>query len=148
MAYSFEFDSASRTLLARFRGRVTDEALLNFYRVSTPKVIAAVDFEGVITDFSGVTSFEVMPETIRALAWSAPAVPDPATIRIIVAPTPYLYGMARMFASHGEDTRPNLHIVRSLEHAYAILGIISPKFEALQERLGLSFCARNVPTFG
>lgn len=123
MAYSFEFDAASRVLLARFRGRVTDEALTKFYRVSAPRVSAAVEFQGVINDFSSVTSFEVTAETIRALAWSRPAVPDPSKVRIIVAPTPKLFGLARMFAMHGEDTRPNLHIVRSLERAYAILGI-------------------------
>jgi hypothetical protein len=138
MAYSFEFDSPSRTLLARFRGCVTDEAITKFYRISAPKVLAVVDYQGVINDFSGVTSFEVTPETVRALAWSRPAVPDPSKIRIIVAPTPQLYGLARMFAMHGEDTRPNLHIVRTLEHAYAILGITNPQFEPLEEQFGLS----------
>lgn len=147
MAYSFEFDAASRTLLARFRGRVTDEALTKFYRVSAPRVSATIDFQAVITDFSSVTSFDVTPETIRVLAWSRPAVPDASKIRIIVAPTPKLYGLASMFAMHGEDTRPNLHIVRTLEHAYVILGIINPQFEPLEERSGLSLCARTVPAY-
>lgn len=131
MAYSFEFDSASGVLLARFRGQVTDEQLGEFYRVATPRLQARREFRGVINDFSEVTSFDVKPETVRALAWSQPAVTDSAKIRIIVAPTPKLYGMARMFALHGEDTRPNLHVVHSLEHAYAVFGLINPKFEPM-----------------
>lgn len=146
MAYSFEFDSARGILLARFRGRVTDEALTKFYRVSVPRLSAKLDFVGIISDFSGVTSSEVVPETVRTLAWSRPAVPDPAKISIIVAPTPELFGLARMFAMHGEDTRPNLHIVRTLEHAYAILGITDVKFEPLEEQFGLSLCVQR--TFG
>lgn len=136
MAYSFEFDSANGILLARFRGQVTDEQLGEFYRVATPKLVAGLDFRGVINDFSEVTSFDVTPETVRALAWSQPAVADSSKIRIIVAPTPKVYGMARMFALHGEDTRPNLHVVQSLEHAYAVFGLINPKFQKIGEADG------------
>src|SRR5215469_13457610 len=136
MAYTFEFDSASGILLARFRGQVTDEQIGEFYRVATPKLLARMEFRGVINDFSQVTSFDVTPETIRTLAWSDPAVTDPSKPRIIVASTPILYGMARMFAMHGEDTRPNLHVVRTLEHAYAVLGLINPKFEEVDQADG------------
>lgn len=132
MAYSFEFDSASGILLARFRDQVTDGQLGEFYRVAIPKILAGREFRGVINDFSEVTSFDVAPETVRSLAWSQPAVADSSKIRIIVAPSPKLYGMARMFALHGEDTRPNLHVVQSLEHAYAVFGLINPKFEPIE----------------
>jgi hypothetical protein len=129
MAYSFEFDSESGTLLARFKGQVTSEAFGEFYNVSVPQLAANDKIRGWIVDFSSVSSFEVSPETIRALAWSRPADPDSSRTRVFVAPAPNVYGLARMFVSHGDDTRPNLHVVRSMEDAYAVLGISKPKFE-------------------
>jgi hypothetical protein len=135
MAYRFEFDSANRILLARFDGEVTDESFGEFYRFAVPKVVAtlATRFRGSIIDLSKVTSFEVTPETIRALAWSRPADPDSSRVRIIVASAPNVFGLARMFAAHGEDTRPNLHVVRTLEEAYAVFGVGNPKFSALAQ---------------
>jgi len=129
MAYSFEFDSPSGTLLAKFDGRMTNEVLSEFYRVTTPRLATNAKIRGWIVDFSSVSSFEVTPEMIRSLAWAPPADPDPSRIRVIVAPAPNVFGLSRMFASHGGDTRPNLHVVRALEHAYAILGISEPRFE-------------------
>jgi hypothetical protein len=37
--------------------------------------------------------------------------------------------MARMFESHGEATRPNLHVVRSYKDALVIVGVQDPQFE-------------------
>jgi hypothetical protein len=131
MAFSFEFDAAAGVVLARFEGRVTDELLVRFYRVAAPSLLATTNFRGSIIDFSEVTEFDVTPQIIRALAWSRPANADSSRIRVIVAPAPNVFGLARMFASHGEDTRPNLHVVRTLEQAYAVCGAVDPKFEPI-----------------
>jgi hypothetical protein len=40
--------------------------------------------------------------------------------------------MARMFELQGQETRPNLHVVRTEKEAWAILGVSKPKFEAVQ----------------
>jgi hypothetical protein len=37
--------------------------------------------------------------------------------------------MARMFEILGEGTRPNLHVVRTLEEAYKVLDVREPQFE-------------------
>jgi hypothetical protein len=129
MPYSFYLDSDNAIVLARFTDRVTDELLTEFHHVSAPRMFALLQFRGSITDFSDVTSFEVSAETIRVLAWEPPIDPDPSRPRVIVAPEDHVFGLCRIFASHGEDTRPNLHIVRSFEHAYAILGVVHLKFE-------------------
>lgn len=133
MGYRFELDSANRILRARFDGQVTDELFLEFYRVAVPAVVASTDYRSSIVDFTDVTSFELTPETLRALAWSPPADPKSARVRVIVAPTPSVFGLARMFAAYGEDTRPNLHIVRSLKEAFAVLGVTKCNFELLAE---------------
>jgi hypothetical protein len=36
-----------------------------------------------------------------------------------------------MFESHGEATRPNLHVVRTYKEALVIVGVIEPKFEPI-----------------
>jgi hypothetical protein len=59
-----------------------------------------------ITDFASVTSLEVSPETIRDLASLPLAMPDPVQPRVIVAPAPDVFGLARMFQLEGEQTRP------------------------------------------
>jgi hypothetical protein len=127
--YQFEFDETNRILRCRFDGRVTDEDLKESYRLAA-EYMAQTDPRAAITDLSAVTSFEVSPETIRELAKSAP-LPDPNRPRCIVAPSSNVFGMARMFEIEGEVTRPNLHVVRTLEEAWAILGVQGLTFEPL-----------------
>ena len=95
-----------------------------------------------ITDFSAVTSFEVSPQTIRDLASLPPAIQDRELPRFIVAASPGIFGMARMFELAGQDTRPNLHVVRTMKEVCVILGITDPKFEPIP-RLNVHRECRN-----
>lgn len=131
MPYSFHFDAENRIVLARFTGALTDEEFTQFFRVGGRNVVATVDFRSMIIDFSELTSFDVSTETMRTIAWEEPIDTDISRPRVIIATEAHIYGLCRIYASHGEDTRPNLHVVRSLEHAYAILSVINPKFEPL-----------------
>lgn len=54
--------------------------------------------------------------------------------RVIVAPRDLVYGTARMFQVLSERTRKNVHVVRTLEQAYKILGIESPTFVPLPKK--------------
>jgi hypothetical protein len=72
---------------------------------------------------SNVTAFKVSSQMISELAGRAPALPNPSLPRIVIAPAPSVYGVARMFQLRGEVTRPNLHIVHTPEEAWAILGL-------------------------
>jgi hypothetical protein len=132
MAFRFEFDDTNRILQCRFEGRVTDEGLTSFYR-QAGEFVASLDPRGGIVDWSEVISFEVSVETIRRLAKLPPAMPQIGHPRIIVAHSSQIFGMARMFEFEGEITRPNLHVVRSLAEAWAILGIREPRFEPVSE---------------
>jgi len=131
MPFRFEFDAKNKIFLSRFTGQVTDPMVEDFYRVAAPKIMASLDFAGSIVDFSEVTSLELSPQLMRALAWSDPLDKEAARPRVIVAPTPISYGLARIFSSHGEETRPNLHIVRSMAQAYAVLGVINCEFKEI-----------------
>jgi hypothetical protein len=128
--YYFEFDPKNRILRARFEGPVTDELLKEFYGLAGG-YFERTGARAGITDFSAVTSFEVSPQTIRDLASSPPAIQDREFPRFIVAASPGIFGMARMFELAGQDTRPNLHVVRTIREVCVILGITDLKFEPI-----------------
>jgi hypothetical protein len=132
MAHRFEFDPVNKILLAHFDGRVTDESLAEFYRAGQAHW-AATDARAAISDYSLATEWTVSHEFIRALANEEPAVADPAKRpRLVVAPTAVGFGISRMFQIVGESKRPLFKVVRTLDEAFAELGIQSPHFEPLK----------------
>jgi hypothetical protein len=131
--YEFDFDPMNRILRCRFEGRVSDKALKEFFRLATEHA-ARIDPRGAVTGLSAVTSFEVSPQTIRELAKAAPALSNPDRPRCVVAPSPQVFGMVRMFEIAGEAARPNLHVVRTIEEAWAILDVESPQFGPLPRK--------------
>jgi hypothetical protein len=130
MAYRFEFDATNGVLQGRLEGRVTSEELIEYYRLAMKCARLKRPRSG-ITDMTGVTVFEATSQTVRELAGMRPAIPDTDLLRVIVASSPDIFGMARMFESHGEATRPNLHVVRTRKEALAIVGVLEPKFELI-----------------
>jgi hypothetical protein len=131
MPYHFEFDSTHRILRCRLEGRVTDEELREYYR-DLEKYSVQQEPLGGILDMSAVTSLDVSPDTSRELAKSPPAMPNPGRPRVLIATSPPVFGIARMFEMQGQETRPNLHVVRSEKEALAILGVTETKFEPIQ----------------
>jgi hypothetical protein len=131
MPYHFEFDSQSRILRCRLEGKITDDALREYYR-DAGKYFALTNSRATILDMSAVTSLEITPQAIRELANSPPAIADPSRPRCVIAASAQAFGMARMFESQGQETRPNLHVVRTEKEAWAILGVSKPKFEPVQ----------------
>ena len=130
MPYQIVYDPTNRILRARFEGCVTEDELKEVYRLGQAQV-PRIDPHAGITDFSDVTTLAFSPETIYELATSTPIMPDPSRPVVFVAPTPHIFGMARMFEILGGETRPNLHVVRSLEEAYAVLDVREPQFEPI-----------------
>lgn len=133
MACKFEFDASHGIVRCRFEGRLTDEAMKDYYREATEVYDTTPGINSALTDFSEVTSFEVSGQTILELASQEPALRDPQKIRVIVAPKPVIFGMARMFEILGERTRPNLHVVRTEREAWALLGVWEPRFGPLKK---------------
>jgi hypothetical protein len=128
--YQFDFDTANHVLRGRFQGAVTDEILKEFYAVSG-EYVARTAPRATVTDFLTVTSFDVSPETIRHLASLPPALSDPNCPRFIVADTPQIFGLARMFELQGQNTRPNLHVVRTMKEVCVILGVPELNFQPM-----------------
>jgi hypothetical protein len=127
VSYHIDFDPTNRILRARFEGRVTDDELQEVYRFGQGHVTRFDPLSGV-TDFSGVTAVAFSSQTMRDLARSKPIMPDPSRPVVFVAPSPDLFGMARMFELEGAETRPNLHVVRTAEEAYNVLNVRDPRF--------------------
>lgn len=133
MTYRFEFDPANGILRVCYAGDIGDELLRKCYK-DTPQAVGRTNPRAIIIDLSEVTSFDVSPQIIYELAEYKPTVKDPAIPRIIVAPTPHMFGMARMFQIIGGHSRPMLQVVNSLKVAYAELDITKPQFELLTEK--------------
>jgi hypothetical protein len=125
--YLIDFDATNRILRARGIGRVTDDDLRDMYR-GGQETVARFDPLSGITDFSEVTEVAFSPQTMRDLARTKPIMPDPRRTVIIVAPTPELFGMARMFELEGTEARPNLRVVHRAEEAYQFLNVRDPQF--------------------
>jgi hypothetical protein len=106
---------------------VTDDDLREVYRFGQENVARFDPLSG-ITDFSEATGADFSAQTMRELAQMKPIMPDPNRPVIFVAPSPDLFGMARMFELQAADTRPNLHVVRTAEEAFRILNVRDPQF--------------------
>jgi len=132
MAYRFEFDPVNKILLMRFEGRLTDESTVEFYEACW-KYAAATDASAGIVDFSSVTEFAVSSEILRQLARQKSALPNATRRpRVVVAPQTHAFGLFRMFQIVGEDTRPLLQVVHTMDEALAALGVQSPHFDPLE----------------
>jgi len=130
--FQFEFDEANKILLSRFEGRLTDESTVEFYEAAW-KHATATDASAGIVDFSFVTEFAVSSEILRQLARQKSDLPNAIRRpRVVVAPQTHAFGLFRMFQIVGEDTRPLLRVVRTMDEAFAALDVESPQFELLQ----------------
>jgi hypothetical protein len=126
--HRFEFDPANRVLLARLEGRLT-ETLLSEYSAAIRKYAIQTDALAGIFDFSLITEVETSSNFIRDLAREAPSFPDAMKRpRIIVAPEKHVFGLSRMFQIMGEDTRPLLQVVHTMEEAFRELNIKTAHF--------------------
>jgi hypothetical protein len=132
MSHRFEFDPVNKILLLRLDGRQTDESLAGCYR-AIREYSAATDASAGIWDFSSITEFAVSTEFIRQLARQEPAMPN-ATMRprILVIPRTAVFGLGRMFQILGEQSRPLLQVVRTMDEAFAALRVPPPHFEPLE----------------
>ena len=115
MPFYYEFEDRHRILLAVVHGKVNDDELRELYFDIQRRKCKENALTGIL-DLTGVTGFDINSGVIRGLALLAPNFVDP-TLRAVVAPTDFLFGMARMFQIAGSDTRKELLIVRTLNEA-------------------------------
>ena len=130
MCCSFEFDAKNGILLCRFQGKATDDSFKDFFRVGAEYAVRTRPSAGIV-DLSGVTAFMVSTQTIHELAKWPPVLRSSDLRRVVIAPSPETYGLMRMFEMEGEATRPNIHVVRTEQEAWAILAVRNPQFKSL-----------------
>lgn len=129
MGFGLEYDAANRVVRWSLDGEITDEAFSANLKL-VAEALATLSAKSGIVDLSAVTILKVSNRVLMELAESDPILPA-AFPRVIVAPRDSIYGLARMFTTLSEETRPNLHVVRTMDEAYELLGLESPKFHAL-----------------
>jgi hypothetical protein len=131
--FRFEFDPVNRILMVRFEGHLTPALVEQFYREGKECWIAT-DARAAILDGSSVTEVVLSSELIRQLARRDPVLELTGRPRVFVVPRTEVFGLARMFQLTGELKQPNLHVVRTMDQAFALLGIHSADFEPIEGR--------------
>jgi hypothetical protein len=128
MGFVMDFDAKNQILRVTLDGRVTDEVLFES-RAAMGKYLASHPLCHSIGDFSKAMRYDFSSDAVTQLA-EGPSLPT-AAMRILVAPPDSVYGMARMFQILAEKTRPNVHVVRTMNEAYSLLQVTSPEFSPL-----------------
>jgi hypothetical protein len=122
MPYQFDFDPTHRILRGRMLGPITDELLKRFYK-DMRECLELVNPCAGVADFSLVSQVKVTRETVLQLAESTPPNSDPRRPRVVIAGSPLLFGLARMFEMAVQEKRPNIHVVLTEQEAWTILGL-------------------------
>ncbi len=131
--FRFEFDPVNMILMVRFEGRLTQGLVEQFYRQGKECWIAT-DARAAILDGSSVTEVGLSSELIRQLARRDPVLELTGRPRVFVVPRTEVFGLARMFQLTGESKQPFLHVVRTMDQAFALLGVHSANFEPIEDR--------------
>ena len=126
MDYVVDLDPTHRVLRTTVTTAVTDESFQEIYR-SVARLSATGGPYASILDLSQVVDFPVSTETIRTFAATSPAVPG-GRPRVMVAPRPALYGLARMFELHRDSMGLQVQVVQSLGEAYELLRVTPQDF--------------------
>jgi hypothetical protein len=131
MAHVLEFEGQERIIRVTVEGELTDEGALDLYW-SVQKFLSAHEVRGGILDLSPVTAVTVKIDTVRGLSKNPPLFVG-EQVRVIVAEGDLIFGMARLFQISRSEIHSELYVVRTLEEAYKIHGLVAPKFERVDE---------------
>lgn len=121
--YKIEFDEKRAIVVLRFVGNVTEESFLAANTVMR-EFIEKNQLVGRITDFSAAGQVLVSAEFVRKLAISDLFERGkPNLIRVIVAPQPAVFGLARMFQVAREPFGRPPAVVKTMEEALQVFGV-------------------------
>jgi hypothetical protein len=115
-----EFEAGNKVLRATLGGVVTEQTLIEL-TAEVRRLLESQIPDVILVDLSDVTGFEISNEVVRFIARAPSALPE-EIVRVIVAPQGHIFGVTRMFQCYADGHRPNVHVVKSLEEAYAYLG--------------------------
>ena len=126
MDYTLQADPEHQVLLVTLGKIVTEASALAAY-TTVERFIAAQGPHSGITDLSGVEKLDVSTDFVWRLAAKPPMIPEGMS-RIAVAPRPDIYGLSRMFQILRDNRGASLEVVRTLDEAFTLLGLVSPQF--------------------
>lgn len=127
MARHFEFDSEHKILRLVLQGDMEPEEFLRLNAEIEAHARRLKPLAG-ITDGAAISNFNIPSQTLRTVASQGSPYPA-ATPRYIIAPSDYLFGMARMYELVGNHSEGKLQVVRKMEDALADLGVAHAKFK-------------------
>ena len=129
MAHQLLFDRRKRLALARFSGSFGRRDVEGM----DVEVLDFVDRNGacdVVVDFTTVTDFDVSADYLRTRGKTPRAMKG--FRRALVAPQLAMFGLLRLYGLHQDALDDGPAVVRTLDEAYAVLGIEAPDFEPVQ----------------
>lgn len=121
MHYVIDLDPTARIVRVTVDGVLTDELLMETYSTLKQVVSASGQYSGIF-DLSQVVEDRVSSEAIRVLAREVPAILS-GRLRVVVASTPSLRGLFRMYEMSGDGMRADLQVVGSIDEAYRMHGV-------------------------
>lgn len=120
MHYVIDLDPTAQIVRVTVDGVLTDELLMETYSTLKQVVSASGQYSGIF-DLSQVVEDRVSSEAIRVLAREVPAILS-GRLRVVVASTPSLRGLFRMYEMSGDGMRADLQVVGSIDEAYRMHG--------------------------
>jgi hypothetical protein len=126
MDYAVDLNPTHSVLRITVTTTVTDDAFKDIYR-AVARLASRGGPYAAILDFSQVVNFPISSDTIRAFAAIAPAVPA-GRPRVVVAPQPVQYGIARMFELYRDSMGVEIQVVHSMDEAYEFLKVSPDDF--------------------
>jgi hypothetical protein len=130
VGFRFEFDSVNSILLISMEGAINDSVIRQLDG-AVRKHASEKEPLVQIVDCSGITKFDMSSELIRHLGKRKPPAYALQIRRLIIAPTPVSFGLARMYQMAGEPQHSAVRIVRSMKEALTELGLEQVRFEPI-----------------
>jgi hypothetical protein len=119
--YVIDLDPTARIVRVTVDGILTDELLVETYG-NLERLVSGKDPYSGIFDFSKVVEDLVSSEGIMVLARKA-AIILSGKLRVVVASTPSLHGLFRMYEMRRDGMRADLQVVGSIDEAYRMFGV-------------------------
>lgn len=121
LSVSVTIDATQKIVLVQFTGEVKDADLIGIPIATKAHPLFDPSFSEIV-DFSAATGGSVSTFAVHTLAQRT-SIYDRSSKHVVVAPQAHAFGLTRMYQVYARETRPNLEIVRTLDEAYASLGL-------------------------
>lgn len=119
MSLQLEVDKTRKLVIARFTGDFQPADFLGISRL----IQSHPDFDpsfSEIVDFSGVTGGDLSSAALEEQV-KRESVFNETSMHVVIAPQPFIFGLARMAQVYAEKTRPNFSVVKSMKEALEFL---------------------------